>query len=868
MNALADLATELVRDPASAAGGARQVAATARAAGDRATESRAEVIRGRAMLLLGEIGLAEQALGAAIEAATAVGDDELAAEALLALGAVHSAAGRHDAAFGVLDEAVRLGRPELARRAGMQRAVVCRDAGRHDEALALFRTAEAELRRVAGEAPGALDLARVLANCGGILMQQGRIDEAVADLAEAIALLRDAGHEFVALQVTHDLGCAEAYRGNLPDALRLLDEAAHGMAGLGHDASFPLLSRAEALLRAGLTADAAAAAAEAARRLDAEGHADAALALITAAEASRLDGDPIGSLRFLASALDGRGADAPTAWGLAARLERARAVHELGESTEASLNELERLADAAATAGDLRAEVEARSLHVVVAAELGLLDRGARQLEAAGRGARRSGLAQLDALVGVAEAHLAIARDDLGTARRALRRSLGAVGATKEMYGGGESNPALGTEGRAAADATMRLAARETAARDRLAWTEHVRRLLRPTGRAVDRSVNFAALRANAAELRQAELNDEPTDALRRRQAELESGIRAQWLLERADSPRRASTRQLDALHRSVGDHTVVSIGFARGATIAVVVERRGTRSVDLEPPSALITLAERAAATLRGLSVASAPAVAEARRRACATAIAGLEARILAPLRIRSDDVVLVVPPPLLAAPWAATETLRHRRFTFAPSVTWWLDAVEADPPTGTAALVVAGPRLGHASEEAVGVAACHAGTTLLDGDRASVAPVLDALGSHDIAHVVAHGRFRRDNPLWSTIELADGPMSVYELQQLDRVPHTVVLATCESGAAGGHVGAELQGVAATLLDLGARSVVASVGPLPDDAVTRDAMVALHRDLAAGIGPAASLARRRNAGDAATVDATTAALITIGVGG
>ncbi len=818
------------------------------------------------MLLLGEIALAEQALGAAIEAATAACDPELEAEALLALGAVHSAAGRHDAAGDVLDDVVRIGSPLVARRATMQRAVVCRDAGRHDEALALLREAENQLRGDLDAAANALDLARVLANCGGILTHQGRIDEAVGDLTEAVTLLRDAGHEFVALQVIHDLGCAEAYRGNLHAALRLLDEAAHGMATLGHDASFPLLSRAEALLRAGLTSDAVAAAAAAARRLEAEGHGDAVFAQLTAAEAARLDGDAAGSLRFVTSALDGLVADAPNAWAVAARLEGARARHELGESTEASLDELERIASAAAGASDLRAEVEARALHVVVAAELGSVGRGEPQLTCATRAARRSGLAQLDALVGVSATHLAIAQGDLRGARRALRRSLEAVAAAKEMYGGGESNPALGAEGRAAAAAAMRVAAHETTAARRLTWMEDVRSLARQPGRAVVRRVNFAALRANAAELRQAEQAGEPTDALRRRQAELESEIRAQWLREPHDDHRHGATPRLDGLHRSVGDRTVVSIGFAPEVTIAVVVERRGMRSVDLEPPAVLTRLADRAAESLRGLSIASTPAVADARRRAYETAIAELDAHVLAPLRIRTDDVVLVVPPPLLAAPWAATATLRPRRFTFAPSAAWWRDTVEGDEPSGTAALVVAGPRLEHASGEAAGVAACHPGATVLDGDRATVGAALDAIGRHDVVHVVAHGHFRRDNPLWSTIELVDGPMSVYELQQLDRVPHTVVLATCESGAAGGRVGVELQGLAATLLDLGARSVVASVGPLPDDVVTREAMIALHSDLRAGVGPATSLAQRRGHAGAAPLDPTSAALITIGV--
>ena len=81
---------------------------------------------------------------------------------------------------------------------------------------------------------------------------------------------------------------------------------------------------------------------------------------------------------------------------------------------------------------------------------------------------------------------------------------------------------------------------------------------------------------------------------------------------------------------------------------------------------------------------------------------------------------------------------------------------------------------------------------------------------------------RFRHDNPLWSTIELDDGQLTVYELERLGRVPPTVVLATCESGVGGDRGGTQLHGLAGTLLTMGARTIVAAIGALPDTAETR----------------------------------------------
>ena len=216
-------------------------------------------------------------------------------------------------------------------------------------------------------------------------------------------------------------------------------------------------------------------------------------------------------------------------------------------------------------------------------------------------------------------------------------------------------------------------------------------------------------------------------------------------------------------------------------------------------------------------------------------------------------------------ALPWASMPSLSDRSFTISPSVRWWIDAASSQPTPPRSALVVAGPRLTEAREEACGVAACHRRAEVMTGARATVAKVSAALDKHDLVHFVAHGRFRHDNPLWSTIELADGPLTVYELERLGRVPATVVLATCESGVGGTRGGAQLHGLAGTLLTMGARTIVAAIGPLPDTTETRLAMIDLHRDLVGGSTASASLAHQRMATDGFSL--TAAGLVTLGVG-
>ncbi|HEX5801004.1 MAG TPA: CHAT domain-containing protein, partial [Gaiellaceae bacterium] len=113
-----------------------------------------------------------------------------------------------------------------------------------------------------------------------------------------------------------------------------------------------------------------------------------------------------------------------------------------------------------------------------------------------------------------------------------------------------------------------------------------------------------------------------------------------------------------------------------------------------------------------------------------------------------------------------------------------------------------------------------------------------LDGAG---IAHLAAHGSFRADNPLFSSLELADGPLTVYDLESLAEAPSLCVLSACDSGLSEVRAGDELMGLTATLLALGSSTIVASVVAVPDEASTA-LMSAFHGRLATGTPPAEAL--------------------------
>ncbi|MEV0201403.1 CHAT domain-containing protein [Nonomuraea sp. NPDC050691] len=117
-----------------------------------------------------------------------------------------------------------------------------------------------------------------------------------------------------------------------------------------------------------------------------------------------------------------------------------------------------------------------------------------------------------------------------------------------------------------------------------------------------------------------------------------------------------------------------------------------------------------------------------------------------------------------------------------------------------------------------------------------------LHGLDGARLAHLAAHGRLHAAHPLFSSLHLSDGPLTLYDLERLRRAPRVVVLAACESGRSIVRAGDELLGLSATFLAHGARTVIASVVPVPD-AETASPMAALHRLLAAGRSAATALA-------------------------
>ena len=234
-----------------------------------------------------------------------------------------------------------------------------------------------------------------------------------------------------------------------------------------------------------------------------------------------------------------------------------------------------------------------------------------------------------------------------------------------------------------------------------------------------------------------------------------------------------ATVREVRARLRG---ETFVQLLEVEGMTYAVVLGRRRPALVALAPSA---DIASALATTMFGLRRTLVGFGRAASRAASAGAIRqgllSLDARLVEPLRALLDEGGVTVCPTasLASVPWAALPSLRDRVVRVAPSATSWCRARDASPGPRSV-VAVAGPGLPGAEAEVCSVAALHEGAVALVGEQATVGAVLEATSGASLLHLAAHGRLRTDNPLFSALELVDGPLTAYDLESLPHVPAT----------------------------------------------------------------------------------------------
>ncbi|MFI9488904.1 CHAT domain-containing protein [Promicromonospora sp. NPDC052451] len=286
--------------------------------------------------------------------------------------------------------------------------------------------------------------------------------------------------------------------------------------------------------------------------------------------------------------------------------------------------------------------------------------------------------------------------------------------------------------------------------------------------------------------------------------------------------------------------HVVANFALIEGTLRCVRVDATSVTTVDIGPADEVIERVRRLTADFAMAANDLIPPP----LRAAATAslernLKALDAILLAPLRA-DGDLYVVAREPLLSVPWAALPSRSGLRTSVNSYVA--RGRTHARPTGERKLLAAAGPGVRHGADEARAVGEQWPGATVLTGKDAVTQQVRKALATHDVVHLATHGQHDADNPLFASIDLADGPLFAHELDGTPLPGSVVILSSCEVGGSTQVLGGELLGLTSVLLRLGARAVIASVAKLSDELAAR-VMPRLHAHLRETDDPEAALA-------------------------
>jgi CHAT domain len=741
----------------------------------------------------------------------------------------------------------------------------------HRRAHAVDPAAHRSVLKAAASALRVLDgddiwQARLLNNRGALHLDRGELDAAEADLRRAVEFYRRAGAGAAASDSAVGLAEVALMRGDLLGCLATIDDLKAGLPEGSPTFSLDYC-RAVALAHARLLPEAAGAIDAYIESCSRSGRGDyRANALIDAAMIAIRSGDAESGLQFSRRALRSFAARAKDIDAARARIVYLRARLATGTVRRSSVSAGIEAATILETAGwrldALRAHLLAGRLALVARSEMPARRQLAlaEPLRVRGTVADRIELSHVRALMQIADGKTS-------AARRTLKRGLRLLEKYRAALGGIELRATASQLGTELAEAGLRLALASSTPTTVLEWAE----LLRANALRLpfERPSPDPKLRKLLAELRRlenqrlaAERQGTPLPRLAAHQAQIETAIRARTRRVRGGSAPLPTTPALREIARALGDRVLVEYVELDGRLRALTLVRGRLTLHDLGDVSPATEL-EWLRFGLNRVARAKGSMQRTARQTAAASA-ARLDRMLIEPLPIPAGDVPLVIVPtgPLHVLPWAALPSLHGRPVVVAPSLSSWLRLAKRRRGRAGKTVLVAGPRLRHTAAEVGGLAASTPDAIVLQGRAATAAAALEAIEGATLVHIACHGRFRSDSPLFSSLELADGPLTALDLQRLRRPPDVLVLSVCDLALSYRHAGDELLGFSALMLAMGTRTIVASVVPVPD-AAARRLMLAFHAEVAQGASPASALARAH----ASLGRASAPAFVCLGVG-
>ncbi|GAA0805635.1 CHAT domain-containing protein [Spirilliplanes yamanashiensis] len=780
---------------------------------------------------------AKRLLDEAARIARRHGLDQIAADVLMSRAAVNQELGRITAARRDLDAAGPIVAPDRAAELAFQRAVLHQNIGRLVAAAAAYRGLLARA--------GLPERTRVIAanNLSMIDAQHGRYADALRLLDDAARRARELGPALVAL-VAGTRAWVTVHAGRLVEGLRLFDEAAAAHEAAGLPLGEHYVEYADALMDLRLIPEASVAARSAVEVFRHNGvPLMGAEAQLRVAQLALLGDDPDAAEAASDAAARDFARQRRGAWRARAELVRAEARLRLGVATAADLRAAARISRTLAGLGTRSTAVPAYTIAGRIAAALGRTRDAVALLERAAGLARGSPV--LVRLRGdVAAAMAAGLRHDDGAVLRHCRRGLADLARHRTALPSVELRAHASGHGAELGQLGLGVMVRGGSATRVLDWMERTRAAALLTAEptpepAPDAAVGDALdeLRGVAAELAQLSTDRAAAGApgpLLARQRTIENRIRRATWHGDARSGAAAAVVPPARLRELLAGRVLVEYGVLHDRLVAVVVGPRRSRLVALGPLAPVLDQVRALFFALRRMTQPMPESSLAAARLSADLRVSRLTDLLIRPLGVPAGAELVVVPVGHLhGIPWSA---LHDAPLSLAPSARFWArtrEAARAHVPRG-ATVLVEGPDLPGATAEVRRLRALHPDATVVTPPGSTAQEVLRLLGGADLAHLACHGRLRSDNPLFSSLVLSDGPLTVQELETRGAAPHRLVLASCQSGADVSYAGDEVVGFISSLLARGTAGVVASVAAVPDVAAA-DLMTALHERLATG---------------------------------
>jgi tetratricopeptide (TPR) repeat protein len=442
---------------------------------------------------------------------------------------------------------------------------------------------------------------------------------------------------------------------------------------------------------------------------------------------------------------------------------------------------------------------------------------------------------------------------------RACSRGLDALDEYRAIMGSSEVRAALTHRGQDLAQVALRTAAHNP--RGLLHWSERWRATAlahRPVTPHGEVSPAVAMLRDSGRLIAEARSEGAPTEGLERERRRLERKVRSEHHQQHAEESLQAKRFEAAELIADVGDGAFVELVEVDAALHVLVVCNGRVRRVVAGDSATALELAEAGRFALRRAARTGRFAPGDLGQR-FQDAVLGKAVGML------PDGPVTISPTAALhGAPFALMPALATRPFSTVPSAAQWMRALAVPTPRTKRRAFVSGPGLVTGGAEVERLAKTYPEATILRGSDATVAATMTAIDGAKLAHLATHGTFRADSPLFSALEMADGQLSVYELERLKKAPYRTILSACDSGVLAPVGAQEVLGLASALFSLGSAGLVCSIAEVNDEA-TADIMMRVHASLDAKRTPAEALAEVRAEGSPVE-QATAAAFVALGV--